>query len=195
MTVLPRLAWMKIEMDLLAKTTLSSVAPRDQRTMTPYAGWVCRIENQRIIKHLPQALHRHLNGKILLNHWATTICFAPQTTQDIDWESAEKAMNQLPLVKRQWVSKLAAKFLPDGKNMKRWGLRRQSKCPRCSCQVEDKDHIFKCPAESAIGQWTKALEDLDQWLATTNTHPQLKKISSRASNNGMIRLQQCDQYP
>jgi len=51
----------------------------------------------------------------------------------------------------------------------------QSKCPRCSCQVEGKEHIFKCLAESANCQWTKALEDLDHWLATTKTHPQLKK--------------------
>jgi len=121
------------------------------------------------------ALCRHLNGKILLNHWATTRRFAPQVTQEIDWESDEKVMNKLPLVKQQWVSKLAAKFLPHGKNMKRWGLRMQSKCPRCSCQVEDKDHIFKCPAESAILQWTKALEDLNHWMDTEKTHLQLKR--------------------
>jgi len=33
-----------------------------------------------------------------------------QVTQTIDWEAAETAMNQLPLAKQQWVSKLAAKF-------------------------------------------------------------------------------------
>jgi len=103
-----------------------------------------------------------------------TTWLAPQATQEINWESAEKVMNKLPLSKQQWVSKLAAKFLPNGKNMKQWGQWMQSKCPCCPCQVEDKDHIFKCLAESAILQWTKALEDLKHWLDTAKTHLQLK---------------------
>jgi len=82
-------------------------------------------------------------------------------------------MNTLPSAKRQWVSKAVTKFLPDGKNMQHWGLQSQAKCPWCWCQVEDHDHIFKCPAESAIKQWKKTLEDLDTWLQTVKTHPQL----------------------
>jgi len=77
---------------------------------------------------------------------------------------AETAMNKLPLAKRQWVSKLVAKFLPDGKNMQCWGQQPITKCPHCTCPMEDKEHIFKCPAVSAIIQWTKALEELDLWL-------------------------------
>jgi len=59
--------------------------------------------------------------------------------------------------------------------MKRWGLRTQSKCPRCQCPIEDKDHIFKCQSESAQQQWMKVVEDLDRWLQAAKTHPQLRK--------------------
>jgi len=69
--------------------------------------------------------------------------------QTIDWELNEKAMNKTPLAKRQWVSKLSARFLPDGKNMQCWGQWPIAKCPQCTCPMEDKEHIFKCPAELA----------------------------------------------
>jgi len=58
--------------------------------------------------------------------------------------------------------------------MQCWGQRAIAKCPHCNCPLEDKDHIFKCPAVAATKQWTNALEDLDWWLETTKTHPQLR---------------------
>jgi len=59
--------------------------------------------------------------------------------------------------------------------MRHWGLQSQAKCPQCPCPVEDRDHIFQCPAESAIKQWEKTLEELDTWLQSAQTHPQLRK--------------------
>ncbi len=119
---LPRLAWMNIEMDSHAKNKLLSTVPSIQQDKIPFEGWTCSIEGCRVIKCLTTALHRHFNGKLILNHWAMKACFpSPQVIQTIDWEVAETAMNKLPLAKRQWVSKLAANFLPDGKNMQRWG--------------------------------------------------------------------------
>jgi len=88
---------------------------------------------------------------------------------------AAKAMNSLPKAKQQWVSKFASKFLPYGKNMQRWKLRTQAKCPRCSCLIEDKDHIIRCTAESAKARWNKALMDLDNWMQAAKTQPQLRQ--------------------
>jgi len=182
-TALPWLAWMNIEMDLLTKYKLLSAELTDSTDKIPFEGWTCMIEGQWVIKHLPTALHQHLNGRILLNHWATKTRFSTQATQEVDWESVEKEMNKLPISKRQWVSKLAASFLPDGKNMQHWGLRNHPKCQRCPCLAEDKVHIFQCPAELAVNQWMKALENLDHWLEMAKTHPQL----SMAFKNGTTR--------
>jgi len=57
--------------------------------------------------------------------------------------------------------------------MARWKLRSQTRCPRCSSEREDKDHIFCCPAALAVALWEKALGELDNWMQATNTHPQL----------------------
>jgi len=58
--------------------------------------------------------------------------------------------------------------------MQCWGQQSVAKCPCCKCPLEDKEHIFKCPTVAATKQWTKVLEDLDWWLETAKTHPQLR---------------------
>jgi len=174
-TVLPRLAWMNIEMDLCAKRKVTSTGSHALTNGIPHEGWTCSIEGKRIVKHLTMALRRHLNGAPILNHWSLKQRFANGSASDIDWEMTAKAIQALPRAKQRWVSKLATKFLPYGSNMTRWKLRTQAKCPRCSCSQEDKDHIFKCPAESAIHAWNKALEELDNWMKATRTLPQLRQ--------------------
>jgi len=110
-----------------------------------------------------------------MNHWVMKERFSGKIAQTIDWECSEKAIKGLPLTQRQWVAKMASKFLPDSKNMQRWGLRSKAQCPRCVHPMEDKEHILKCPAESAHTQWNKSIAELDQWLQTARTHPQIRK--------------------
>jgi len=127
--VLPHLAWMNINMDLQAKQALSAENQTACQEKIPFKGWTCLIEGRQPTKHLTENLCRHLNGKNLLNYWWTKGQISQQTEQIIDWKSVDKAMKALPAAKRQWVSKAATKFLPDGKNMQRWGLQSQAKCP------------------------------------------------------------------
>jgi len=172
---LPREAWMNIMMDEKAKKKVSLDKLPDQQYSIPYEGWICLLEGTRITKNLTNTLRTHLNGPILLNHWATSQRYKPGAEKMIDWEMADKAINNLPKAQQKWVSKLAAKFLPYGKNMQRWNLRTQAKCPRCACPIEDKDHIMRCPAESAVARWNKALIELDNWMQAARTHPQLRQ--------------------
>jgi len=80
-----------------------------------------------------------------------------------------------PNAKQQWVSKFTSKFLPYGKNMQRWKLQTQAKCPWCSCLIEDKDHIIRCAVASAKARWNKALMELDNWMQVAKMHPQLRQ--------------------
>ncbi len=174
-TVLPRLAWMNIEMDECAKKKVLEAQPMGQVGGIPHEGWVCIIDGKRIIKHLTTNLRKQLNGTPILNHWSLKQRFQKGQATDVDWEMAARTIQALPRAKQRWVSKLASKFLPYGTNMARWKLRTQTKCPRCSCTKEDKDHIFRCPAESAVAVWTKALAELDHWMVAAQTHPQLRQ--------------------
>jgi len=174
-TALSREAWMNIAMDEDTKKKVSTDKIPDQQYSLLHEGWICYLEGVRIVKNLTTALRNQLNGPILLNHWATTHRFQLGAAKMVDWEMADNAMNMLPKAQQQWVSKLVAKFLPYRKNMQWWKLRTQAKCPRCECPSEDKDHIMRCPAESAVARWNKAVGELDNWMQAAQTHPQLRQ--------------------
>jgi len=139
----------------------------------PYKGWSCLIEGKQITKHLVETLRQHLIRGPLLKHWAMKQWFKPGMETQIDWNMMAKAMQALPRAKQIWISKYSAQFLPYGTNMTHWQLGSQAKCPRCPCQKEDKAHVLCCPAESAMLEWKKALEQFDNWMQATKTNPQL----------------------
>jgi len=100
--------------------------------------------------------------------------FSSKVTHSIDWESLETAMNGLPLA--QWLgSQTSSQVSPKWENMHCLGLWSKAQCPQCTCPMEDNKHIFKCPSKLVTKQWTKVMEELDQWLQTAKTHPQLWK--------------------
>jgi len=148
-------------MDTAAKAKLLTIQPQEGECRIPFEGWICSIEGHQLVKNLKESLQNHLNGKIILNHWVMKEWFSTKTGQAINWECSEKAIKGLPQAHRQWVAKLASRFLLDGKNMQRWGLRSMAQCPCCLQPLEDKEHIFKCKAESAQIQWNKSMEKLD----------------------------------
>jgi len=59
--------------------------------------------------------------------------------------------------------------------------------------VEDRDHIFKCLAESAVKQWEKTLEELDTWLQSAQTHPQLWKDIAEGLQQWHDQMSGCQQ--
>jgi len=41
--------------------------------------------------------------------------------------------------------------------------------------MEEKDHIIRCSAESAIARWKQVLTELDNWMQAAKNHPQLQQ--------------------
>jgi len=70
-TALTQLAWLNINMDIQAKGKLQSLGPTQLIHNIPFEQWTCTIKGQRIIKNITTSLQHHLNGTIILNHWAT----------------------------------------------------------------------------------------------------------------------------
>jgi len=189
-TVLPHIAWMNIEMDGVAKAAVAQDNSLDQTMVILYEGCVCSIKGHQVIKHFTVVLWQHLNGPIILNHWAMKQRFQLGMDKQIDWEMAEKAMLALPKPKQRWVTKMAMNFFPHGKNMTHWKLQTKATCPRCSCPVEDKDHIIRCPTESTLQKWNKALMELDNWMEVLKPTCSYAKTSCRVYNNGMMEYLQ-----
>ncbi len=58
--------------------------------------------------------------------------------------------------------------------MQRRGQRTTAICPRCQTAVEDKEHILRCPAESAKTQWKISLKSLNSWMKEQGTATEIR---------------------
>jgi hypothetical protein len=90
-----------------------------------------------------------------------------------DWDSMGAAM-AASLTKRQhWVSKTISGFCcSTGLMMKHHRRERQSdECPHCG-SPEDVSHVWRCK-HNTQDLWTKAMEDLSEWLMGNSTPPEV----------------------
>jgi len=92
----------------------------------------------------------------------------------VDFEMVGRAIRGLPKAQQRWVAKSVAGFLPYGTNMKRWKLRQEDSCPQCQQQAESKAHLTQFQAMEAIQNWTTAIEQLEQWLISAHTAPDIQ---------------------
>ncbi len=57
--------------------------------------------------------------------------------------------------------------------MKRWKLRHDDSCPRCGLP-EDAEHVWSCHGEGADDVWENAIHDLEEWLNSKQTDPDIQ---------------------
>jgi len=85
----------------------------------------------------------------------------------------ERALSKSTLGRRQWVTKHITGHFAHGKNMVRRGQRSTTTCLRCQAELEDKQHIIRCPAENAREQWKLSIQKLSRWMKDQGTAPEI----------------------
>jgi len=171
-TVLSREAMLNIDMDTRAKEKLAATAGTVALGI-PFEGWACYIGPTKIVKQWTLKLREHINGAKLIQHWKQKKRFGDSTAEQVDWDAIRRAMTEVTGSRRKWVTKFATGEFAHGKNMKRWGFRTISKCPRCDHELEDKLHILHCQAPSAQQRWNQTLTELEEWLRSAQTEPKI----------------------
>jgi len=174
-TVLSRAAWLNIEANLLAK---ERITPQHQGPLgfrIPYEPWHLEIAGKRSVKNPKQDIRKALNGPPARAYWKGKMPNLSPGLEELDLCAMERAMQEAPAYKRRWVSKQITGQFAHGKNMLRRGQRSTAQCPRCNKQVEDKQHIIRCPTQSARQQWTTSLNKLKQWLRAQGTEPEVRE--------------------
>ena len=79
-----------------------------------------------------------------------------------------------------WVAKHVSGFCGVGKMMHRWGLWTKPNCPRCPAEVESTTHVWECPAPDAQVVWEQSIDRLREWMASTDTDPNLASALTQA---------------
>ena len=103
------------------------------------------------------------------NHWTEA------TMQQIDWKAHGTAL------KRQrkdacHLTKLVHDILPTNKAVSRYDPNRTENCRTCTCPVEDRDHILKCPHRSRSEWRTSFLIALRKRCDQLDTQPYIQEI-------------------
>jgi len=156
-TVLSREAWLNIDADKAAKTAIQQTSPGDPTVSLPFEPWTLIIKRRKIVKHHRRELRQAMNGPEAHSYWDTKL---PSGTQTLDNPAMERALSESTPSRRRWVTKHITGHFAHGKNMQRRGQRSTAECPCCSAEVEDKDHILRCPSESARTQWKLSMKTL-----------------------------------
>jgi hypothetical protein len=60
--------------------------------------------------------------------------------------------------------------------MLRWKKRAPDICPRCLQEVEDATHVWQCQDPRALNVWTQAIANLEIWMQTQRTQPDIIKV-------------------
>jgi len=119
-TVLSRLAMMNIEMDELAKHTVTTRKVWKGKNAIPEELWSFAIDGRKLVKNIEKQLHKHINSPAIVRYWKTKQ--RGQQAKAINWEAMEWAMVERKFNQRKWVAKYVMGFFAHGKNMRRWKM-------------------------------------------------------------------------
>ena len=175
---LNRLEKMNVEMDGLAKATLSKFISSDRdlpirRRIRPGMGAVL-IGTTEIHSKLQGTLEWHIQAKNLELYWLRRRpCFKSEPP---DWYTYERARKEAPFFTRHFISKWSSGFLPTNKVMARRKERTFTKCHICGHYMEDNLHVATCWHRSSRKVWRGLLADLERWLKDKQTEPILEEL-------------------
>jgi len=91
-----------------------------------------------------------------------------------DWDSIERAAKKLPHLFRLWMAKHASGCFGNGKKMLLWKFWKHSRCPCCSCPVEDKPHLMTCPDGECEITWDHSIDNVELWMDMVDTDPRIQ---------------------
>jgi hypothetical protein len=90
----------------------------------------------------------------------------------VGWEELDAALSNKPQMYKQWLAKQASGFCGTQRMVSRWNDARDDRCPDCGLQ-ETSAHILHCPARERTQLLHDQADDLSDWLADHDTHPDI----------------------
>jgi len=92
-SVLPRTAWMNIEMDMAAKQKADNTQTNSGPWQIPVEPWSCQISGQKLVKNIEKQLWEHIIMEPIMAYWKSK-GRAAGPGMNIDWDSMGWAMKE-----------------------------------------------------------------------------------------------------
>ena len=96
--------------------------------------------------------------------------------EDVAWEDLRNFHKGKPMMYSLWYGKQCSGYCGTGKWLRRYDTGADSSCPNCAQEVEDADHLNKCPDFGRSQLWTRQVRELEEWLHSHHTQYHLARL-------------------
>jgi hypothetical protein len=170
---LDRWGQLNVEMDLLAKAYIPFAKNQPRHYTILGEPWSIWVGGKKIVKDIAETLYEIAHVESVKQYWISKDRVTTDSFSEIHWDAMKKAMLQSPRSRCTFASKHTVGMCGAGKFMQRWKEWESPNCPRCG-QFEDAAHVWVCSGSNAGDIWEKSLRDLDEWMSSVNTDPDIQ---------------------
>jgi exonuclease III len=178
-SLLDRWAALNVDMDLLAKMYWHTLTDRQPSptpfNLTPFPGqWSIWYKEYRLPCWTTKRAQRLFYRSPSELFWTRRLK-CEQVYSVLDWSSTALGIRRSAIHQRLWIPKWLCSTLPIGKNLVRWGKPDvMLQCPRCGEDETHRYHVIQCNHAEAVAIRETHIEQLEQFLDTAITEPDLK---------------------
>ena len=149
-------AQLNVEADALATSAMAHLGrPYPLVPFDPSNGVMFHIRGATITRRFDQAVHSAVHLPPLCSHYCNKFKWTQDTFYSIDWDSFSSVYTKYTRT-RTFFHKFGWKQLPVGSLLHEWRFCHDHRCPSCSSDLEDDDHLFQCE-HHARASWRSSL--------------------------------------
>ena len=165
---------MDFDAKLVATQYIHNGCPPTRFTPSTKGMGTITIRNQLVCSKIQQSLYQSVLHHNFVDRIAEKFGSDPITFDELtNWKAYKLARKSARFAIQKFISKWISGDVPTGSVMKQRGHRYDASCPVCQAPNEDLLHILTCPhPESKIFR-NLQLEELQQWLQSEMTHPDI----------------------
>ena len=157
------------------------------------APWILEYDGRKISGDIEKRIRHLIHERTMQDYWRKKFDLTEDQQRHISWEAFLKT-NQLNDEWIQiWMAKYNSRIGSVRKNLLRRNHATDETCPCCG-DIEDTDHILKCPNTEINEVYNEKMNEIKQWLEDTSTIEMakgLKAVSDAFRNNTTLDLTTC----
>ena len=74
-----------------------------------------------------------------------------------------------------WYGKQCSGYCGTGEMLRRWDKEANASCPNCGAHNETAGHLNRCGSPERRQLLAKHIEEIEEWMKTHSTHPELQR--------------------
>lgn len=148
-----QLARMNTEADAVAKRYLGFCIHNPEVVISQHLGgkhWSVWCDDWKIVRDIDRTITYHIHGSRLITHVQEKKGWSISETKTVDWETIERVSNSNTTGETLWRMKVASSFVPTANRMTMTKMWESDTCPRCTCHVENLEHLLTCYSSEAV---------------------------------------------